>query len=85
MTAKARTTRTAKTVDTPLDPEAQEMAEEFAKIVAEDKAAARKAPLKGSGLPRKKTSHTDCTHAISGAEGKKARAACRRERAAKAA
>lgn len=48
-----------------------------------------KAPAKAASPVTTKeavrTSHADCTHAKTGTEGKKARAACRRERAAEAA
>lgn len=50
----------------------------------------KKAPVKKKASPAKqaapkeavRTSHTDCTHAKTGRDGKTARAACRRERAA---
>lgn len=45
--------------------------------------AAAKESIK-QGKPSLRTSHADCDHATQGAEGKIARAKCRRERAAKA-
>lgn len=72
----------------------QAPADEVADAIAELEAEAngmRKAPTKkpAKAAPAKKapapTAHTDCTHAKSGAEGKKARAACRREKAAEVA
>jgi hypothetical protein len=71
----------AQDVDAPAD--------EVAEAIAELEAEANKKPVPAKKAPAKKepvtTSHANCTHAKSGAEGKKARAACRRERAAEAA
>lgn len=71
------TTTKGKTMTTPAKTKTT-----ATKIAAEDKAAKKPATLKGSDRLRKPTSHSECTHAKGGVEGKKARAACRRERAA---
>lgn len=77
----------AQDVAAPADEVADAIAELEAEANGTRKAPAKKAPAKAA--PAKKapapTAHTDCTHAKSGAEGKKARAACRREKAAEAA
>ncbi|GIU55668.1 hypothetical protein [Arthrobacter sp. NicSoilC12] len=72
----------AQDVEAPADEVADAIAELEAEANGTRKAPAKKAPAKKTPAP---TAHTDCTHAKSGAEGKKARAACRREKAAEAA
>jgi len=72
------------------DAPADEVADAIADLEAEANGT-RKVPAKkpAKATPVKKapapTSHAACTHAKAGAEGKKARAACRREKAAEAA
>jgi hypothetical protein len=72
----------AQDVDAPADEVADAIAELEAEANGTRKAPAKAAPAKKAPAP---TAHTNCTHAKSGAEGKKARAACRREKAAEAA
>ena len=80
----------AESIAQDVDAPSEEVADTIAELEAEANGA-RKAPKKSpaKAAPAKKepvtTSHANCTHAKSGAEGKKARAACRRERAAEAA
>lgn len=78
----------AQDVNAPADEVADAIAELEAEANGTRKTPEKKAPAK-KALPAKKapapTAHTNCTHAKSGAEGKKARAACRREKAAEAA
>jgi hypothetical protein len=77
----------AQDVQAPADEVADAIAELEAEANGTRKATPAKKPAKAA--PAKKspapTAHTDCTHPKSGAEGKKARAACRREKAAEAA
>ena len=80
----------AQDVDAPADEVADAIAELEAEANGTRKTPTKKTPAKtAKTAPAKKapvrTAHTDCTHAKSGAEGKKARAACRREKAAEAA
>lgn len=73
------------------DAPADEVADAITELEAEANGTKKAAPAKkaSKAAPAKKapapTAHTDCTHAKSGIEGKKARAACRREKAAEAA
>ncbi|MDP9693028.1 UNVERIFIED_ORG: membrane protein involved in colicin uptake [Arthrobacter globiformis] len=75
----------AQDVEAPADEVAEainELEAEANKKAAPVKKAPANAAIKKAPAP---TSHANCTHAKSGAEGKKARAACRREKAAEAA
>lgn len=73
--------------DAPVDEVADAIAELEAEANGTRKATPAKKPAKAPAAKKAPapTAHTDCTHAKSGAEGKKARAACRREKAAEAA
>jgi hypothetical protein len=87
--ALANEAAVAESIARDVDAPADEVADAIAELEAEANGT-RKAPAKpAKAAPAKKepapTAHTNCTHAKSGAEGKKARAACRRERAAEAA
>jgi hypothetical protein len=77
----------AQDVQAPADEVADAIAELEAEANGTRQATPAKKPAKVA--PAKKapapTAHMNCTHAKSGAEGKKARAACRREKAAEAA
>ncbi len=90
MTARKTTTAPkATTQDVLPDTPADEVTEAIAELEAEANGKAPKAPAKKVSAKVKadtkavvRTSHADCTHAKTGREGKAARAACRRERAA---
>lgn len=88
--ALANEAATAESIAHDVEAPADEVADAIAELEAEANGS-RKAPAKkpAKTAPAKKapapTAHTNCTHAKSGAEGKKARAACRREMAAEAA
>lgn len=88
--ALANEAAAAESIAQDVQAPADEVADAIAELQAEANGA-RKAPATkpAKATPAKKapapTARTDCTHAKSGSEGKKARAACRREKAAEAA
>jgi hypothetical protein len=74
----------AQDVQAPADEVTDAIAEldEKTPKAAPKKAPAKKATAQPAPKEAVRTSHTDCTHAKTGRDGKAARAACRRERAA---
>lgn len=82
--ALANEAAAAESIAQDVDAPADEVADAIAELEAEANGT-RKAPAKITKKAPAPTAHTNCTHAKSGAEGKKARAACRREKAAEAA
>lgn len=88
--ALANEAAAAESIAQDVEASADEVADAIAELEAEANGthkAAKKAPAKPTAAKKEpvRSAHTDCTHAKSGAEGKKARAACRREKAAEAA
>jgi hypothetical protein len=76
----------AQDVQAPADEVADAIPEldekKTSKAAPTKKAAAKKTAANPAAKEAVRTSHTDCTHAKTGRDGKAARAACRRERAA---
>lgn len=80
--ALANDAAAAESIAQDIEAPAEEVADAIAELEAN---GSRKTPaMKAAKVPAP-TAHTNCTHPKSAAEGKKARAACRREKAAEAA
>lgn len=88
--ALANETAAAASITQDVQAPADEVTDAIAELdekAAPAKKATKKTPAKkptAKPAPKEavRTSHTDCTHAKTGRDGKAARAACRRERAA---